>query len=415
MLSSKSAEAAPRRDAFEDLAICGGRPAFAEPRHVGRPNVGDRAGLLERLDDLLDRRWLTNDGPYVKEFERRIGELAEAEHCIAVSSGTMGLQLAARALDISGQVIVPSFTFVATVHALTWLGLEPVFCDVDPGTHTIDPDDLARALTPNTGGIVGVHVWGHPCDIERVSKFARAHELPLVFDAAHGLGCSYRGRAVGSFGNAEVFSFHATKVVSAGEGGAITTNDAKLAHRLRLMRNFGFADYDTVIELGTNAKMSELSAAMGLTSLDSLDEFLVTNRRNYLRYRDELGDVPGISLMAHDEAERHNYHYVVLEVAPGAAAEVWRDDLVAVLHAENVLARRYFHPGCHRLDAYRDHEGVPLAGLPATEDLTSRVLVLPTGTAINESDVATICSIVCVAAENAGDVRRRLADPAVQV
>jgi dTDP-4-amino-4,6-dideoxygalactose transaminase len=415
MLSSTPAEATPRRDAFEDLAICGGRPAFAEPRHVGRPNVGDRARLLERLDDLLDRRWLTNDGPYVKEFEQRIGELAEAEHCIAVSSGTMGLQLAARALGVSGQVIVPSFTFVATVHALTWIGLEPVFCDVDPRTHTMDPADLSRAMTPNTGGIVGVHVWGHPCDIERVSEFARAHELPLVFDAAHALGCSYRGRAVGSFGNAEVFSFHATKVVNAGEGGAITTNDGDLARRLRLMRNFGFAEYDTVIELGTNAKMSELAAAMGLSSLDSVDEFLATNRRNYFRYRDELDGVPGISLMEYDETERHNYHYVVVEVADGAAAELRRDDLIAVLHAENVLARRYFHPGCHRLDAYRDHDGVPVTGLPATEHLASRVLVLPTGTAIDESDVATICSIVRVAAENVGDVRRRVADPAVRV
>ena len=413
MLSSKPAEATTRRDAFDDLAICGGQPAFAEPRHVGRPNVGDRARLFERLNDLLDRRWLTNDGPYVKEFEQRIGQLVGAEHCIAVSSGTMGLQLATRALGVSGQVIVPSFTFVATVHALTWLGLEPVFCDVDPLTHTMDPDDLARALTANTGGIVGVHLWGHPCDIERVSGFARAHELPLVFDAAHALGCSYRGRPVGSFGNAEVFSFHATKVVNAGEGGAITTNDEELARRLRLMRNFGFAEYDTVIELGTNAKMSELSAAMGLSSLDSLDEFLATNRRNYLRYRDELADVPAIRLMQHDETERHNHHYVVVEVADGA--ELRRDDLVAVLHAENVLARRYFHPGCHRLDAYRTHDGVPVTGLPVTEDLASRILVLPTGTAIDESDVATICSIVRVAAEYAGDVRRRVADAAVRV
>jgi dTDP-4-amino-4,6-dideoxygalactose transaminase len=167
-----------------------------------------------------------------------------------------------------------------------------------------------------------------------------------------------------------------------------------------------------VIELGTNAKMSELSAAMGLTSLDSLDEFLVSNRRNYLQYRDELEDVPGICLMGYDETERHNYHYVVAEVANDGAAEVLRDDLVAVLHAENVLARRYFHPGCHRLDVYRDHDGVPMAGLPATEDLTARTVVLPTGTSIDESDVATICSIVRVVAENAGDIRRRLADSA---
>jgi dTDP-4-amino-4,6-dideoxygalactose transaminase len=342
MLSSKPAEVepAPRRESLDDLAIFGGAPVFGEPRHVGRPNLGDPRRMVEHVGEIFARGWLTNDGPLVKEFEGRVADLAGVEHCVAVSSATVGLQLVARALGFSGEVVVPSFTFIATVHALTWLGFTPVFCDIDRRTHTIDPAALSRVVTPRTSGIVAVHLWGRPCDIDRITDIAAAHGLPLVFDAAHALGCSHRGVPIGGFGDAEVFSFHATKFVNAAEGGAVTTNDGELARRLRLMRNFGFVEYDTVVELGTNAKMSELSAAMGLTSLDAFDVFITANRRNYRCYQRELDDVPGVSLIRYDDAERHNHQYVVLEVTPEAAQKPSRDDLVAVLHAENVLARR---------------------------------------------------------------------------
>jgi dTDP-4-amino-4,6-dideoxygalactose transaminase len=263
-------------------------------------------------------------------------------------------------------------------------------------------------VTPATSGILGVHLWGRPCDVERLTEVADRHRLHLLFDAAHALDCSHRGRAIGGFGDAEVFSFHATKVASAGEGGAVTTNDADLADRLRLMRNFGFVEYDTVVGLGTNGKMSELAAAMGLTSLDSLDEFIEANRRNYLRYVSELDGVPGVSLLRYDGAERNNYHYVVLGLAPGPTAERWRDELVSILHAENVLARRYFSPGCHRLAPYRDEARSARAVLPATEDLCSRVVVLPTGTAVGEVEVESICSLIRLATENAAELSERL-------
>ncbi|MEY2431397.1 MAG: hypothetical protein QOC92_1122 [Acidimicrobiaceae bacterium] len=410
MLSSKPADTAPTppREGLDDLAIFGGAPAFAEPRHVGRPNLGDPRRMVEHIEEIFDRGWLTNDGPLVKEFERRVADLAGVEHCVAVSSATVGLQLVARALGFSGEVIVPSFTFIATVHALTWLGFEPVFCDIDRQTHTIDPAALSRVVTRRTSGIVAVHLWGQPCDVARITKVAVDHDLPLVFDAAHALGCSHGGISVGGFGNAEVFSFHATKFVNAAEGGAVTTNDGELARRLRLMRNFGFVEYDTVVELGTNGKMSELSAAMGLTSLEAFDDFITANRRNYLRYDDELRDVPGVSLIRYDRPERHNYQYIVLEVTPEASMDLSRDDLVAALQAENVLARRYFHPGAHRMDAYRESYGATAGPLPATEDVASRVLTLPTGSAVDEADVVTICSIVRVAAEHPVELRRRL-------
>ena len=233
-------------------------------------------------------------------------------------------------------------------------------------------------------------------------------ELSLFFDAAHALGCSHRRRPIGGFGAAEVFSFHATKVASAGEGGAITTNDAELAHRLRLMRNFGFAGYDTITELGTNGKMSELAAAFGITSLESLGEFIAANRRNYIRYVRDLDGIPGIELRRYDEAEQSNYHYIVIEVSPGEAAGRVRDELAAVLHAENVLARRYFSPGCHRAPPYFQDSDEARAPLARTEDLCSRVLALPTGTAVGEAEIDSICSILRVVVENAGELHERL-------
>ena len=282
-----------------------------------------------------------------------------------MASGTIGLQLAAHALELSGEVIVPSFTFVATAHSLAWLGLKPVFCDIDPQTHTLDPDALADLVTPETTGIVGVHLWGRPCEIDAVTRFARERGLRVIFDAAHAIGCSFRGKTIGRFGDAEVFSFHATKVVNAAEGGAVTTNDGDLADRLRLLRNYAFVGYGA-----------------------------------------ELGDVPGVSVREYPEGERHNYQYVVVEITGDAQAGIVRDDLVSILHAENVLARRYFYPGCHQLDPYRLAEPTRL---PATEDVATRVLVLPTGTAIHQEDITAICGILRLALANPTAIRRQLA------
>ena len=386
-----SAEGRPPR-VLDDLAVFGGSPAFAEPRHVGRPNLGDRADLFDRIEGALDARWLANDGPLVAEFERRVAELLGVRYCIATASGTAGLQLVARALDLAGEVVMPSFTFVGTAHSLGWLGITPVFADINPGTHCIDPAAVERVVTSRTSAILGVHLWGRSCDVESLEEIATRHKLPLVFDAAHALGCSHRGVPIGRFGRAEVFSFHATKVANSGEGGAVTTNDRELACRVRLMRNFGFTHYDAVGALGTNAKMHELSAAMGLTSLDSLERFIAVNHAHHAQYALELEDVPALRMIQHPTEEQQNFHYVVTEVAEPSL----RDDLVTVLHAENVLARRYFAPGCHRLQPYA---ATPIH-LPATETLADRVLVLPTGTSITEGDITTICAIVRLAGEN---------------
>jgi dTDP-4-amino-4,6-dideoxygalactose transaminase len=397
---------------LEDLAIFGGRPAFREKLHVGRPNIGDRARLTERFNDILDRRWLTNAGPYVQEFERRLADFTGVRHCIAMCNATIALEIAIRALGLAGEVIIPSFTFIATAHALQWQEITPIFCDLDPETHNLDPRRVEELITPRTTGIIGVHLWGRPCDVESLATIARRQGLALLFDAAHAFACSHRGQMIGAFGQAEVFSFHATKFFNAFEGGAITTNNDDLAARMRLMKNFGFAGYDNVVYIGTNGKMSEVSAAMGLTSLESLDAFLATNRGNYDHYRQELRNVPGVSVIAYDGAEKNNYQYVVLEVNESMAG-LNRDELLKILWAENVFARRYFYPGCHRMEPYRSL--YPEAGLrlSATEALAERVLQLPTGTAISEADIATICQLLRLVIANAAEVRSRLREAAI--
>lgn len=387
-----------------DLALFGGAPALDQPLHVGRPNLGSRERFLERVNRIFDARWLTNNGPMVEEFERSIAKRVGVEHCISVCNATVGLEMAIRAAGLQGEVILPSMTFVATAHALQWQGITPIFADVDPVTHNIDPRRVEELITERTTGILGVHLWGRPCEVEALQRIADANGLKLLFDAAHAFGCSRGGRMVGGFGDAEVFSFHATKFLNSFEGGAIVTNDSALAERVRLIRNFGFAGYDRVVELGTNGKMSEVSAAMGLTGLESVDEFVQANQRNLNLYAAGLKGVPGLEILRYDLREHNNFQYVIVEVDESAAG-LSRDRLVEILWGENVLARRYFHPGCHRMEPYRTLFPEVGARLPETERLSERLLALPTGTAVTEYEIGQVCRVIRTAVAEVGSGR----------
>lgn len=390
------------------LAVFGGEPAFAEQLHVGRPNIGNREAFLRRVNDLLDRRWLTNDGRYVRELEERLSSFLNVRNVVLVANGTLALEITARAMEIGGEVIVPSFTFVATPHALQWQEITPVFCDVAPGTHHLDPARISEMVTPRTSAILAVHVWGAPCDVEGLQKVADAHDLKLIFDAAHALGCSYRGEMIGGFGSAEVFSFHATKFFNTFEGGAIATNDDDLADRMRYTRNFGFAGYDDVAYIGINAKMSEIHAAMGLTSLESMPNVIETNRANYEAYRSALSPLPGVEVFPYDVTEQNNFQYVIVSIDEDVAG-LSRDRLVRTLHAENVLARRYFYPGCHEMEPYRSF--FPHAGLllPETNKLTRSVLSLPTGTAVNPEIANGVGALIKQALDASVEINAQMA------
>lgn len=391
-----------------DLAILGGEPIFRDKVHVGRPNVGDRKRLFERFEEMLDRCWFSNDGPLVQEFEDSLEKFIGVRHAIAVCNATIGLELVTRALGLTGEVIVPSFTFVATAHCLEWQGITPVFCDIDQHTHCIDPLQVEKLITPQTTGIIGVHLWGRPCAIEALTVIAERHDLALIFDAAHAFASSHRGRMIGGFGRAEVFSFHATKFFNTFEGGAIVTDDDELAGTLRLMKNFGFQGYDNVTRIGTNGKMVEAAAAMGLTGLESLDHFIAINRRNYEQYAHELSATPGIRLISYDQTEACNFQYVVLEILSGDEYPT-RDQLVAILHAENVLARRYFYPGCHRMEPYRSRDSLLQPDLHVTDAVSSRVMSLPTGSAVGAQEITKICQTIRYSFENGSAIVQKLA------
>ena len=390
------------------LALLGAQPEFSDLLHVGRPNIGHRQALMARLNDVLDRRWLSNDGPMVKEFEQRISEFVGVKHCVAMCNATIALEIAIRALGLKDEVIVPSYTFVATAHALQWQEITPVFADIDPQTYNLDPVAIERLITPRTTGIIAVHVWGRPCDVDAIETIAQARKLKTMYDAAHAFGCSRQGKMIGGFGACEVLSFHATKFLNSFEGGAVVTNDDTLAEKLRLMRNFGFAGYDRVIYLGINGKMTEVCAAMGLTSMETIDSVLETNLRNYEAYCEGLDGLPGISVIRYDRSERNNYHYIVVEVDP-ALAPLNRDELVEVLHSENILARKYFWPGCHRMEPYISQQPNAALLLPETERIAASILLLPTGQAVNAKTAQVICKIIKTAFTNAGPVRAILA------
>lgn len=368
--------------------------------HVGRPNIGHRERFLARVNDMLDRKWLSNNGPFVQELEHKLADFLGVRHCICICNATIAMEIATRALNLRGEVIVPSFTFVATAHSLQWQEITPVFCDIDPKTHNIDSAQVERMITPRTTGILGVHLWGRACNVEALEDIAKRHNLTLLFDAAHAFGCSHNGKMIGNFGAAEVFSFHATKFFNTFEGGAIATNDDELATKIRLMKNFGFSGYDNVIYIGTNGKMTEVCAAMGLTNLENIDDFIAVNRRNFDCYRRGLADIPGIKLLMYNDTERSNYQYIVLEIDEEQAGLI-RDKLVEILHAENIIARRYFFPGVHRMEPYRSY--FPHAGLllPETEKLSMNVLLLPTGNAVDTKSIVEICTSIKSAVQNA--------------
>lgn len=361
-----------------------------KPLHVGGPNIGNRGSLYRRLDDILDRRWLSNDGKYVKEFEQAICDKLNVRNCIATCNATIALEIAIQGMDLKGDVILPSYTFVACAHALQWRNITPVFCDIQRHDHLLDPSKVEALITPRTSAILGVHLWGKGCNVSALSEIAERRKIQLFFDASHAFGCSLNQTMIGGFGRAEVFSFHATKFINSFEGGAITTNDNELAGRLRAIRNFGFTGYDRVDYLGTNGKMSEVSAAMGLTNLEHIEQIIEKNKLNYLLYRELLADTEGLSLIDYPSAEKMNFQYIVLEISP-LPGKATRDQIVDHLHSNNVIARKYFWPGVHKMEPYKSLYPSIDSRLPETNYVSEKVIVLPTGQSTTELDIRFIC------------------------
>jgi dTDP-4-amino-4,6-dideoxygalactose transaminase len=329
----------------------------------------------------------------VQEFEKKVAEVLGVKNAIAVCNATAAIEIACRALEFKGEVIVPSYTFVATAHALQWQNITPVFCDIDPSTHNINPLKIEELITPRTTGIIGVHLWGRGCNTNAIGDIAERNALKVMYDASHGFGCTMGGRKLGGFGECEVFSFHATKFINALEGGVVATNNDDLAYKIRMMTNFGFTGYDRVEYLGINGKLNEISAAMGLTNLEAMEEIISINRRNYEAYQVGLADIPGISVIDYDPEEQGNYQYVVIEVDP-AESHCNRDEIVEGLHKLNIIARKYFWPGIHRMEPYCSLQPNTGLLLSETERIAAQVIVLPSGQALNVDSVHRVCRAI---------------------
>jgi dTDP-4-amino-4,6-dideoxygalactose transaminase len=382
------------------LAVLGGDPSFPAGLPLTRVVVPDRDRLRSRLDDILDSGMLT-DGPTVRELEERAAALLDVPHVVAVASCTTGLMLVLQALEVSGPVVMPGFTFSATAHAAHWVGGRPVFADIDAETLTLDVEDAAARLR-GASALMATHVYGNPCMVERIAETADAAGIPVVYDAAHALGSRRRDRPVGGFGAAEVFSMSPTKVAIAGEGGLVATGDADLAARVRLARNYGNpGDYDCRVA-GLNARMSELHAAVALSSLANLHERV--DRRNALvrAFRERVDGVPGIRIPTVHPDDLSTYKDLTLVVDE----QLFGLDvpaLTATLRAEGIDTRRYFYPSVHRQQAYA-HLGAP-PSLPVTDALSPRVLTLPLWTQMTEATVHRLADLVVRCHRSAGAVR----------
>ena len=391
-------------------ALLGHSPIFEKKVPIAKPVLPEFEELTEGLSEILQSGILSK-GPYRSEFEEKIAEHLGVKHALAVSSCTAGLMLTYQALGLTGDVVVPSFTFMATVSALRWAGLRPIFADVDASTTNLDPSAAEAALTHGAQAIVAVHNFGNPSDIEELELIAQKYQVRLIFDSAHAFGSLYKGRAVGPQGDAHVFSLSPTKLLVAGEGGIVATNDDDIAESVRIGREFGnCGDYDSVVP-GINARMPEFNALLGRHGLRHLESSAL--HRNYIAdfYRARLGNLPGIGFQKVRDGNRSSYKDFSVMI-DAEAFGLTRDELDAALTAENIETRKYYDPPVHRQRAYQRF-APPELQLPNTDLLASSVLSLPIWSHMDVSVASGVCLAIEKAHEFADAVREQVNEEAV--
>jgi len=374
----------------DTIALLGGSPAFSEPVPVGQLYFPSWQDYERKFKALFDRQYYTNHGPLVSELEASLAEYLSVRHAICVTNATIGLSMVAEGLNLEGRVALPAFTFIATPQSLLWCNLQPAFCDVNPDTHHLDLDNLAWLAKRDVSALCLTNLWGGACEVDRVQQIGRDSRKPVFFDSAQAFGCATEGYMLGRFGDAEVFSFHATKVLSATEGGCITTNDNDLAERLRNIRSSYGARLPVSVKRTANGRMSEAQAAIALMSLETLDANISRNRQLHECYQRHLENIRGIKMLLPQRVEKSNYQYAVCEVD----SEVFglsRDNLHRALHAENIASRRYFKPGAHRSPPFDTLFPEFLNALSNTDHLCEITLQLPLGARVEAADVLRIC------------------------
>lgn len=386
-------------------AVLGNDPLFERKVRVAKPLLPGLEELQEQFREILESG-VVSKGPHLRTFEAMVAEHLGVRHAVAVSSCTAGLMLSYQALGLSGKVIVPSFTFMATVSALLWAGLSPVFADVHPDTTNLDPAAVEAALTEETTAIVAVHNSGNPADIDELSRIAERHRLHLIFDAAHGFGSLFQGRPLGREGEASVFSLSPTKLLVAGEGGIVATNDDALAEKVRIGREYGNrGDYNSDFA-GINARLPEFNALVGQHSLCYLEAS--ARHRNQLAdsYQQRLGQLPGIAFQQVRPGNRSSYKDFAIMI-DSAAFGLTRNELALALAAENIETRKYYDPPVHQQPAYRKY-APSNADLINTNMLSSGILCFPIWSSMGIEIVSGICLAIERVHEFAQEIRVKL-------
>jgi len=408
------------KGSLDSLALFGGEALFATPRPIGQLAAPDVDAYLALLKQAFEVRWLANGGPLVQRLERRLAEFHGTRHCIAVANAGLGITMLLQifAGGRRGEVIMPAFSYPGLPHFARWAGQEPRFCEVEEGTHALDPTAVAKAIAHDTTAVLAVCNCHSPGDIDALCRVAAGPGIPIVFDSVNALGASYRGRRLGGSGCAEVYSTHATKLLNGFEGGYITTDDDDLAAKLCWQRNFCIPALrpscvsDSDVLFGVNAKLNELHAAMALLSLDRFNEIVGRNEERFAAYRGICSRLPGLRLLtATDHCyDRQNHLLIVAEFAP--PWPLTRDQTLAVLRAEGMKIAPYYSPPLHR--SSHASLGLPVPELPVAEALAARFLQLPSGELVSLDDISEIGALLEFMAANGAAISSRLTAGSLQ-
>ena len=359
---------------------------------VTSPLLPKLEDFIPMLQDIWDRKWLTNNGFYHKELEKALAEYLGVEYISLFTNGTLPLITALQAMRITGEVITTPYSFVATTHSIWWNGLKPVFVDIDEKTGNMDPEKIEAAITPHTTAIMPVHVYGTPCNTERIQEIADIYGLKVIYDAAHAFGVRRDGESILKAGDMSTLSFHATKVYNTIEGGALVCQDAATKKRIDYLKNFGFANETTVVAPGINSKMDEIRAAYGLLNLKQVDSAIAKRKAVAEKYRAELKDVPGVRYLDDVEGVRHNYAYFPIFISKEYG--ISRDALYEKLKKHNIYGRRYFYPLISTFSAYKGLESARPDNLPIAHKLADQVLCLPMFAELQDADVERTIDII---------------------
>ena len=377
-----------------DLADLIRRRRLPDAVYVTRPTMPDLRQYTEVLEGIWDRKWLTNQGPLHETLEAKLSAYLGVEHLSLFCNGTIAILVALEALRInSGEVITTPFSFPATTHSLYWNRVRPVFCDIDPVTLNLDPTKIERLISPETRAILAVHVYGRPCNVEAIERIANVHGLQVIYDAAHAFGVRYKGRSILNYGDMSILSFHATKLFTTVEGGALVCASDVRRQRVNSLKNFGIADEETVIGPGINGKMNELQAAFGLMQLESVD-LEISNRRvlSHL-YRELLAAIPGVTFLSDIPDTESTYAYLAVLIDE-AHFGMSRDDLFALLRKCNIVARKYFYPLISSAPCYSALPSAASSNLPVAERVAKQVLCLPIYGTLDAQTVRAVCETI---------------------